>query len=86
MGHFGLVSDLGFQALGSMYMAVEVHGLPGTEVSDVLVPLLEKPAGGYGPIELCNSFYRMWGTIGKPYCDEWEGEHWRPYVLCCLCG
>ena len=79
MRHFGLVSDLGLQALGSMYMAMEVHGFPPKQVSDVLVPLLEKPTGGYRPIGLRSPFYRMWSKIRKPYCDEREREHWRLY-------
>ena len=81
MRRFGLISDLGLEALGSMYMAMEVHGFPPRQVSDVPVPLLGKPTGGYRPFGLCNSFYRMWGKIRRPYCDEWEGEHWRPYFV-----
>eukprot|EP00972_Heterocapsa_arctica_P036992 5445337-Heterocapsa_arctica.AAC.1 len=58
---------------------MEVHGFPPRQLYDILVPQLEKATGGYRPIGVCSSFYRLWGKPRRDHCDEWEKANWRPF-------
>eukprot|EP00972_Heterocapsa_arctica_P061303 9038512-Heterocapsa_arctica.AAC.1 len=79
MKHFALLGDESLHALGSLIMAMEVHGFPPRQLYDILVPQLEKPTGGYRPIGVCSFFYRLWGKLRRDHCDEWGKANWRPY-------
>eukprot|EP00969_Alexandrium_andersonii_P359571 15453493-Alexandrium_andersonii.AAC.1 len=58
---------------------MECSGIPPPQLFAFLVPKLEKPTGGYRPIGLGSSFYRLWGRLRRPLCDKWESENDRPY-------
>ena len=52
---------------------------PPSQLHSVVVAQLEKPQGGYRPIGVCSSFYRLWGRLRRKQCDAWEASHDRPY-------
>eukprot|EP00959_Pyramimonas_sp_CCMP1952_P146126 3059578-Pyramimonas_sp.AAC.1 len=39
-----------------------------------MVALLPKPAGGWRPIGLFSSAYRLWGRMRRPYAVQWEAR------------
>ena len=52
---------------------------PPSQVQMIIVPQLEKPQGGYRPIGVCSSFYRLWGKLRRVQCDAGELANDRPY-------
>eukprot|EP00959_Pyramimonas_sp_CCMP1952_P039935 835002-Pyramimonas_sp.AAC.1 len=62
--------------MGRMDAATLVHN----QVRTMLVPLLEKPAGGWRPIGLSNSFYSLWGRLRRPRAAQRECDHPRSYL------
>eukprot|EP00959_Pyramimonas_sp_CCMP1952_P373568 7823655-Pyramimonas_sp.AAC.1 len=49
------------------------------QISAVLIALLSKPSGGYRPIGVFCSWYRVWGRLRRPQALYWEQQHPRRY-------
>ena len=82
MKHYRLLSDDGVMALSRLFSLMETLGaLPG-QVKTVMVLLLGKPKGGFRPIGLFASFYRLWARARRPFAEEWEAKNWRGYFAC----
>ena len=77
--NFVFLSRGGFEALSALYTASEIHGYFPSPARKVVVALLEKPAGGFRPIGIFCSLYRLWAKCRRPLCDRWEHEHDRAY-------
>jgi hypothetical protein len=46
----------------------------------VAAPLLEKPQGGFRPVCIYTSLYRLWAKARQPIATEWEARHQRQYL------
>ena len=60
------------------YGAIECMGFWPTQVSQLTVVLLEKPAGGFRPIGLFSALYRVWMKARGDLCMQWEISHDLP--------
>eukprot|EP00959_Pyramimonas_sp_CCMP1952_P297964 6233031-Pyramimonas_sp.AAC.1 len=49
------------------------------QISAVLLALLPKPSGGYRPIGVFCSWYRVWGRCRRSHALAWEQQHPRRY-------
>ena len=49
------------------------------QIERVLVALLPKASGGFRPIGLFPSLYRLWGRVRRPMAARWEQSHSRDY-------
>ena len=56
-----------------------MHSFMPTQVRKVLIPLLDKPGGGFRPIGFFCSPYRLWARCRRPVLDEWEQRNSRAY-------
>eukprot|EP00972_Heterocapsa_arctica_P097083 14322770-Heterocapsa_arctica.AAC.1 len=61
---------------------METLGTLPTQLRAVLMLLLAKPKGGFRPIGLFSSIYRLWAKARRPYAVAWEEAHWKPYFAC----
>eukprot|EP00959_Pyramimonas_sp_CCMP1952_P336702 7050451-Pyramimonas_sp.AAC.1 len=59
---------------------MESTTLVSSQARTLLAPLLEKPAGGWRPIGLFSSFYRLWGKLRRPHAARWEYGRSRSYL------
>ena len=50
-----------------------------SDVQRLHVSLMEKPQGGYRPIGLFPSLYRVYMKVRQPAFMQWEKEHDRPF-------
>ena len=66
-------------ALSLIYSASEIHGYFPSPTRRVVTALLEKAAGGFRPIGIFCSLYRLWAKCRRPMCDQWEHENDRAY-------
>ena len=78
MKHFALLGDGGLEALGVMFGIMESMGALPSQVQTIMVIMLGKPKGGFRPIGLFTSFYRLWAKARRPYAEAWEARNWRP--------
>ena len=46
-----------------------------SQVSQLVVAMLEKPSGGFRPIGIFPGIYRLWMKARGPLCAKWEAEH-----------
>ena len=65
--------------LSMLVRVIELTGLMPSGVQHIHVPLLEKPQGGYRPIGLFPSLYRVYMKLRQPAFMQWEKEHDRPF-------
>ena len=68
-------------ALLNVLYLCELLGSWPQAISDVLIALLPKPAGGYRPIGIFPSWVRVWFRLRAPYVREWERAHTRPFFF-----
>ena len=65
--------------LASLFFSMEVSSLAPVQVSAVLLSLLAKATGGYRPIGVFFSIYRIWGKSRRRYAVEWEEGNSRAF-------
>ena len=82
MTHFALLGDGGLEALGVMFGIMESMGALPSQVQTIMVIMLGKPKGGFRPIGLFTSFYRLWAKTRRPYAEAWDAKSWRPCFAC----
>ncbi len=80
MRHFAQMSDGALCALAAILEACELLGAMPRQCRLVTAPLLEKPRGGYRPICIYASLYRLWAKARQPVAAEWEDRHPRAYL------
>ncbi len=80
MRHYALMSDGALTALAAILEACELLGTMPRQCRLVTAPLLEKPKGGFRPICIYASLYRIWAKARQPVAAEWEERHQRAYL------
>ena len=76
---FDLMSDEALDAFGQLLMILEDMGQWPQGVDAVVTALIPKPKGGVRPIGLFSGLYRIWARVRRPYADQWEKEHDKPF-------
>ncbi len=77
--HYELLSDGALSALGALLEACELLGALPRQTRMVVTPLLDKPKGGFRPIAIYVSLYRLWAKARRGVAMEWEAAHQRSY-------
>ena len=67
MRHYDLLADEGLVVLGVLLEAIEASCRLPPQLRYILMVLLEKTLGGFRPIRLFVSLYRLWGKPGAHY-------------------
>ena len=76
---FDLMSDEALDAFGQLLMILEDMGQWPQGVDAVVTALIPKPKGGVRPIGFFSGLYRIWARVRRPYADQWEKEHDKPF-------
>jgi hypothetical protein len=66
-------------ALMTLFGLCEILGMWPSVVTDVLIILLGKPAGGFRPIGFFPTFVRVWFRARSKHIRRWEQEHSRTF-------
>ncbi len=77
--HYSLMSDGALETLGAILEVCELLGTFPKQCRLVLTPLLDKPKGGYRPVAIYVSLYRLWTKARRDVAAAWEAAHIRPY-------
>ncbi len=77
--HYSLLCDEALETLGTILEVCELLGTFPKQCRLVLTPLLEKPKGGYRPVAIYVSLYRLWTKARRDVAATWEAAHQRPY-------
>ncbi len=77
--HYSLLGDEALSALATVLEACELLGDLPRQCGLVVTPLLEKPKGGYRPVAIYPSLYRIWTKARRAVAEEWESTHRREY-------
>ncbi len=77
--HYAMLSDGALEALGGLLEVCELVGTFPRQARLVVTPLLEKPRGGFRPIAIYVSLYRVWAKARRHVAAEWEAAHPRSY-------
>eukprot|EP00959_Pyramimonas_sp_CCMP1952_P026256 551257-Pyramimonas_sp.AAC.1 len=59
---------------------MERSGLVPKHLQVILTALLAKPTGGFRPIGIFVSCYRLWGRCRRGFASAWEAENERDYL------
>ena len=78
VSHIALLSDSGLRALALVLQAAEAGSVWPTALAAILLPLLEKPTGGYRTIGVFPAVVRVWGKLRADMMAEWEDRHDLP--------
>jgi hypothetical protein len=77
--HYAMLCDGALTALGGLLEACELLGALPRQARMVVTPLLDKPKGGYRPIAIYVSVYRIWAKARRNVAAAWEAAHPRCY-------
>ncbi len=77
---YSLLSDEALETLAVVLETCELIGRMPSRLNLVTTPLLEKPKGGYRPIAVYTSLYRLWAKARAPVARAWEEAHTRAYL------
>ncbi len=77
--HYALLCDDSLTALGTILEACERLGNFPKQARLVVTPLLEKPKGGFRPVAVYVSLYRLWAKARRNVAADWEASHLRPF-------
>jgi hypothetical protein len=77
--HYAMLCDGALSALGGLLEACELLGTLPRQSRMVVTPLLDKPKGGYRPIAIYVSVYRLWAKARRNIAAAWEAAHPRCY-------
>ena len=67
--HHGMLCDEALEVLSLLYSMIEMIGKWPSQLCLVQVALLEKSVGGFRPIGLFASSYRVWGKARRCHLD-----------------
>ncbi len=77
--HYSLLCDEALETLGALLETCELLGTLPKQSRLVVTPLLEKPKGGFRPIAIYVSLYRLWAKTRRGAAVAWEASHSRSY-------
>ncbi len=77
--HYSMLCDGALEVLGAILETCELLGTLPKQCRLVVTPLLEKPKGGFRPVSIYVSLYRLWTKARKHVTAEWEAAHPRAY-------
>ncbi len=77
--HYAMLSDGALEALGGLLEVCELVGTFPRQARLVVTPLLEKPKGGFRPIAIYVSLYRLWAKARRSVAADWEAAHPRSF-------
>ncbi len=77
--HYALLSAAALEVLASILYLSELLGELPAQIAAVILTMLSKPTGGYRPIGVFPSPYRLWGRLSRSVADEWERKHERTF-------
>jgi ribonuclease HI len=77
--HFSLLCREARTGLCGIMNTMEKLGRMPPQTEQLMIMLLAKPQGGYRPIGIFPSIYRLWMKIRRPICAEWERRWHRPF-------
>ncbi len=80
MRHYASMCNGALATLGTILEICELMGAMPRQCGLVTAPLLEKPKGGYRPICIYSSLYRLWAKARQPVAAKWEAEFPRPFL------
>ena len=63
-----------------LYSLIEITGVLPETMRVLQLALLAKAAGGFRPIGLFSSGYRLWGRAPRNMASDWEAAHPRQYL------
>ncbi|MFM7983485.1 MAG: hypothetical protein ACKPKO_29585, partial [Candidatus Fonsibacter sp.] len=78
--HFSLLPDEALEAWSLMMVMIETAGTWPDAMLGMLMPLLEKPKGGYRGIGIRPAVYRWWARTGRDLIRLWERTHNSMYI------
>ena len=82
MRHYALLDDEVLEVLVAILTVCEMVGdMPG-QLRRILFTLLPKPKGGFRPIAIFVSLYRLWARARRQLVAKWMASFDRPYFLC----
>ena len=67
--------DEGLEIMAQIMELIERLGIMPEGLRWLEVVMLSKPQGGFRPIGLFTSFYRVWGRCRRAQCRQWEATH-----------
>ena len=82
---YAYLGECALWALSRLLVFFEVFGLWPADWASLLTVLLQKPKGGYRPIGLFRSLYRLWGRARAQLISDWAVHAAPPGVFCVLC-
>ena len=68
--------------VGNILEACEFLGAWPSASRMIIFAMLPKPAGGFRPIVLFPSLYRLWTKVRVCFATDWMARHDRPYIAC----
>ena len=77
--HWALIEEEGRIATAILFEAIETIGVPPYQLQQLLVTLIDKPAGGFRPIVLFAPLQRLWARLRRSFAVDWIDAHDRPY-------
>ncbi len=80
MRHYALLSDGALHVLSAILEICELLGTMPRQCRLVVTPLLEKPKGGFRPVCVYASLYRLWAKARQPVATAWEARYPRQYL------
>ncbi len=77
--HYSLLDDGALEVLAAILETCELLGNLPKQARLVVTPLLEKPKGGFRPIAIYVSLYRLWAKARREAAADWESANSRPF-------
>ena len=77
--HYSLLGVKSREELAKILNMIENKGELPSQAEVILTVLLAKPQGGFRPIAILPSIYRLWMKSRRPYCEQWERDWHRPF-------
>jgi hypothetical protein len=75
--HYGWLSDVLLDRLGEFMVALMGIGIWPSQVSEAILHLIPKPAGGRRPIGVLASFVRLWERTFQAAVTNWRADNRR---------
>ena len=77
--HYSWLSDVLLERVAGPHMELEEAGMWPAQLTEAIVHLIPKLAGGRKPVGLLPSLVRAWGRAGEPAIVKWRRANQRDY-------